>query len=398
MALAVVGAVAAFLAVWVVLHHGFYTHRQIVDTPVYVTYGNEIAQGKVPYRDFAVEYPPAALPVFAIPSVGHAPSSFVTYRRIFETLMWLCGALTLLAAAGALAGLGAGARRTAAALGFAALVPLALGSVILSRFDLWPTLFCVAGLAALVRDRSRVGLGLLGFAIAAKLWPGVVAPVALAYVWRRHGRREALVSLGILLGVVAAWFVPFVLVSPSGVWHSLSGQLTRPLQIESLGSSLLLAAHQAFGLGITMVSSHGSQNLDGSLATGVGIVQSLVQIAVLVGLWAAFARRPEPSGEDLVRFSAAAVCAFIALGKVLSPQFLIWLLPLVPLVGGRRGVRAAALLAVACVLTQLWFPFRYWDLVAFKALPSWLLLARDLALVALLAVLAGPALRVRDAD
>ena len=336
--------------------------------------------------------------MFAVPSVGHAPASFVTYRRIFETLMWLCGALTLLAAAAALGGLGAGARRTAAALGFVALVPLALGSVILSRFDLWPTMFCVGALAALVRGRSRVGLGLLGLAIAAKLWPGVVAPIALAYVWHRHGRREALVSLGVLVGVVAAWFVPFLILSPGGVWHSFSGQLTRPLQIESLGSSLLLVAHQAFGLGITMVSSHGSQNLDGSLAKGVGIVQSLVQIAVLVGLWVVFARRREPSGEDLVRFSAAAVCAFVALGKVLSPQFLIWLLPLVPLVGGRRGVRAAVLLAVACVLTQLWFPFRYWDLVAFQALPSWLVLARDLALVSLLAVLAAPALRVRNAD
>jgi hypothetical protein len=42
------------------------------------------------------------------------------------------------------------------------------------------------------------------------------------------------------------------------------------------------------------------------------------------------------------------------------------------------------------LLTQLWFPIRYWDLVAFEALPSWLVLARDLTLVALLAVLVFP--------
>jgi hypothetical protein len=98
-------------------------------------------------------------------------------------------------------------------------------------------------------------------------------------------------------------------------------------------------------------------------------------------------RRPE-SPDELVRWSAAALVAFVALGKVLSPQFLIWLVPVVPLVAGLRGLRAAAVLAASLVLTQLWFPSRYWDLVReLDPLPSGLVLARDLTLLALLAVL-----------
>ena len=43
------------------------------------------------------------------------------------------------------------------------------------------------------------------------------------------------------------------------------------------------------------------------------------------------------------------------------------------------------------LLTQLWFPIRYWDLANdLKAFPSWLVLARDLVLLALLAVLLVP--------
>ena len=63
--------------------------------------------------------------------------------------------------------------------------------------------------------------------------------------------------------------------------------------------------------------------------------------------------------------------------------------------------RARVLLAGALVLTQLWFPFRYWDLVReFDPLTSWLVVARDLVLVALLVVVAKAAadaheLRVR---
>jgi len=88
---------------------------------------------------------------------------------------------------------------------------------------------------------------------------------------------------------------------------------------------------------------------------------------------------------------AGAVCAFVALGKVLSPQYLIWLAPLVPLVRGRRGLVAGSLLALAMVLTQLWFPYRYLRLATeFDARASWLVLARDLVLVALLAALVWP--------
>ena len=95
--------------------------------------------------------------------------------------------------------------------------------------------------------------------------------------------------------------------------------------------------------------------------------------------------------------AAAAVCAFVALGKVLSPQFLIWLVPLVPLVRGRRGVTASTLLGAALVLTQLWFPFRYWELAReFDPLASFLVLARDLVLLALLALLALPLRHARD--
>jgi hypothetical protein len=386
-------AAAVFLASLTVLHWGFYQHNLILDTVEYHRYGNAMLDGQVPYRDFGVEYPPGALPVFAAPATGH--DGFSLYNREFQVLMALCGIGALFAMTLALRSLAASAERMAAALAFAALAPLVLGSVILYRYDLWPAALAVGGLAAVLAGRERLGFASLGLGIAAKVFPAVLIPPAFAYVWRTHGRREALLCLGVAAAVVAVVILPFLALAPHGVWDSVVRQATRPLQIESLASAVLLAAHQVSGLAITMESSRGSQNLSGSLPDALGTASSALLVVALLGIWAAAARGPA-TPERLVRFSAASVVAFVSLGKVLSPQFLIWLIPLVPLVRGRRGLAASGLLGLALLLTQLWFPIRYWDLVAFEAVPSWLVLARDLTLLVLLAVLVVPMGRERE--
>jgi uncharacterized membrane protein len=384
-------AVAVFLASLTVLHWGFYQHNLILDTVEYHRYGNAIVHGHVPYRDFAVEYPPGALPAFVVPVLAYAGFGF--YNRAFQILMALCGVGALLAMTVALRSLGASVQRTAAALAFAALAPLVLGSVILYRYDLWPAALTVAGLAAILAGRERLGFASLGLGLAAKVFPAVVLPPALVYVWRTRGRRDALICLGLAAAVVALVLVPFLALAPGGLWDSVVHQTTRPLQIESLASGVLLAAHQVGGLSITMESSHGSQNLAGSLPHALGTVSTVLLVVALLAIWLAAARGPA-TPERLVRFSAASLVAFVALSKVLSPQFLIWLIPIVPLVRGRRGLVASALLGLALLLTQLWFPIRYWDLaLQFAAFPSWAVLARDLVLLALLATLLVPTRR-----
>jgi Glycosyltransferase family 87 len=385
-AAATLAAVALFLVGWAVLHRGFFTHDAIVDTPVYERYGAAIDSGDVPYRDFAVEYPPGALPVFVLPALRGARGD--TFRRRFELLMAFLGETMIICVAVALVALGACRRWLLAALGFVAVAAVALGPVVLSRFDLWPAALTVAALATLVSGRPRLGHVALGAALAAKLYPAVLVPLTLVYVFRRKGRREAAVCGGLLLAVIAAVFVPFLALAPHGVWDSVWNQASRPLQIESLGAALLLAGHHVFGIGLTMDSSHGSQNLAGGAPDALAVTLTFLQAAALIAVWILFARGPA-TRERLLLASAAALVAFVALGKVLSPQFLIWLIPVVPLVRGRRGLTASLLLAAALVVTQLWFPYRYWDLaLRFGTLESWLVLLRDLVLVALFVVLA----------
>jgi hypothetical protein len=382
---------AVFLASWALLHVGFYERDQIRDTPVYQGYGDRMVDGEMPYRDFRLEYPPGALPTFALPSVTASEGDGSAYRRGFETLMWISGAICLLGVMATLASLGASRRRFLAASGFVALAPLALGSVILSRFDLWPAALTALALALLVSGRGRLGLGALGLGAATKLYPALLAPLAIAYLWRLRGRREALVGAAVFAAAAAVVIYPFAVLSPDGVWEVLDRQWSRGLQIESLGSAVLLAAHHVGGLGIEMEASGGSQNLVGTAPDVFAALHSIAQVVAVAAVWVGFAAGPVDR-ERLVRCSALVVCVFVALGKVLSPQFLIWLIPLVPLVRGRRGLAASGLLGVALVLTQLWFPYRYWDFaLEFDQVSSWLVLGRDLVLLALVAALAWPA-------
>ena len=359
-------AAGLFLVCWGLVHRFFWAHGQLVDWPTYRNYGDAIVHhGLVPYRDFAVEYPPGALPVFALPSlVGDYASSFAW-------LMAACGvALVVVVAA---------IRRGAAF--YVALAPVLAGSLILSRFDLWPALLAAAALAALLREHHRLGWALLGAAVAAKLWPLVLVPLALVWSARRGRASAALAGLA----VAAAAFAPFALVAPHGLWSSLSGQASRPLQIESLGAAILTT----FGHP-RIVTTHGSQNVAGHGLVATAF--SVLQVAVLVALWIAFARGPA-TRERFLRYVAACVCAFVAFGKVLSPQFLLWLIPLVPLVAGRRGAGAVALLTASLLLTQVWFPQRYWDYAGSFHL-AWVVLLRDLVLVGLLSLLVWPGRRL----
>ena len=107
-------------------------------------------------------------------------------------------------------------------------------------------------------------------------------------------------------------------------------------------------------------------------------------------------RRKRDLREDLIRYSAATVTIVLVLGTILSPQYVVWLIPLVPLVGGQSGVAATLFFVVAAALTNVWIPngyFEYQD--GLPAGPASLLLARNLALVATAVALILPVVASR---
>lgn len=404
---------ASFALVWSGARNG-----SAWDTDVYEGYGALMRHGEVPYRDFRVEYPPGALPTFALPSaiatpagarvwepVMNVPARRYAFRFGLEMIALLCATIALTAAS--LRALRASVGHVALAFALVALSPLLLGDLVFTRFDPWPAALTAAVLAALLHDRTRLAGVVLGIAIATKLYPALLLPLAVAWVWRRRGAREGIVILAATAATTAAVFAPFLILSPGGAWWPVREQLTRGLQGESVGASILSALHvltfqlHAHGVPVPVAPLHlvesagalHSSEILGSAGAVVGALSGALTLAVVVWATAALARSPA-SGDHLVRFAAVVLAAQLALGRVLSPQFVIWLLPIVPLVIGRRGRAASALLTATLLLTHLWFPGPYRDyvnnVVSGGAGPAGLLLIRNAVLVGLFLTLLLP--------
>jgi hypothetical protein len=292
-------------------------------------------------------------------------------------------------------------------MGVVALSPLLIGEVFPGRFDVWPAALTAAALAASVRSRYRLGSAALGLGVATKIYPVLLVPVLVIVVARQRGLREAALTAVIATGAAVAVFLPFAIASFAGTWQALRIQFQGGLQIESLASSLLVAASHLGGklaaLGLPPPSALTNRAIETGIhrsvlvGAGVDATATVMSLLLAVALVALFVRLAVSSGdprEDLVRYAAAVIATTLVLGTTLSPQYLIWLIPLVPLVGGKRGAAATALFAGAALLTRFWFPSGYHSYEnGLGAGPVALLLARNLTLLATALVLVLPAVR-----
>ena len=256
------------------------------------------------------------------------------------------------------------------------LAPVAMGPVFLNRYDPIAALIVSVALVAVLRGKERTSGALLGVGTAMKLYPAVLLPI---FARRAGSLRRA----GAAYLVAAAVLVlPFFAIAPGGVGYSLWTQLRRHLQIESLGASILLVGSN---LGLHHVNwikgKPGSIDLGGGTANAVAAISSVASIAlVLLVAWAYW--RAADSDARLVTATASAIAAFTVFGKVLSPQYLTWLVPLVPLTAGRRGLWATGSFLVALALSMPEYLFWGRHGVEHQNWTVYLLLFRDGLLVA----------------
>lgn len=363
-----------------------WSDESVGDLGVRSAFAALMLDGEVPYRDFLFEYPPLAAPAIALP--GLLGTEEEAYRAGMALAAFLL-AVGVVLLAGALARRTGGSPR--AAMLVVAASPLLLGAVVRLHFDLLPAALTLGALLAVVAGRRTGGLVLLGVAVMTKGFPIVAAPVFLGWLWGRAGGRTALRSLAAfsstLLVLGGTWFA----LSPDGALDSLAYQVDRPVQVESSPGSVLFLAGAVGGEDPVVIQSHRAagllHELDGPVgAAFVAILIAVVGILVMVATRIARGSQPEVADRGLVLAALTAVAAFAAFGRVLSPQYLVWVMPLLGLAVAWRLPWLAAAAALACVLTLVEFPFHYLDLLAREPFAVGVTAARNAALAAVVAI------------
>jgi hypothetical protein len=364
-----------------------FSDQRVNDLFVYRQFAAPVLDGALPYRDVFLEYPPLAAPAIALP--GLVGTGEQVFEGAFAGWTLLLAAAVVLLTGALAAGTGGRARR---ALLAAAAMPLLCGAMVRTHFDLAPVALMLAALLLLVRARPRLGLAVLGLGAMTKGFPLLAAPPALAWLAARGERRQALEAAASLAAVLVALAAVALALSPGGAADALSYQLDRPVQVESTQAGVLLALD---GLGAGEARSVSSHRSDGLVHQADRVVSALF-LVLLVAAIAACTAYARTGAREMVLASLGAVAAYVALGPVLSPQYLIWLVPLgaLALAWGMHGL--AATMGAAAVLTQVEFPARYFDVVDREPGAVALVGLRDATLLLALSLLAAAAVRSRS--
>ncbi len=307
------------------------------DVQLYEHYARLAWSGQLGDSPFFDWYPPPALVLLGLPLVAGTGPAYA-FALAAEMLVVAClGILLVTRVAGRI---GADERVT---LLYAALV--AVSAVVIAwRYDIVPAVLVLAAYTATIFSRWVLGGVSLGIAAGLKLYAAILAPLYVLWAWRHGGPRGALhLALGVAVAGLAS-LASYLLFPGASPFDPLAFTAARPVQLESIAGGVIgLAA--ALGIGDASVSfGFGSYNLDG----------------------------------PAVETAEAVLLALLVTHKVLSTQYLVWVLPLVPLATG--WVRG--LLTVAIVLTAIVFPWLYSALVTLEPVPAAVVFARNLLLIA----------------
>jgi len=305
-------------------------------TDIYPLYfGEGLSAGKVPYVGHPVEYPVLIGGAMQLAAwlVHPITNPFVRGREFFDVTIVL---LSVFFAAGVLAtGYLAGRSRRWTALGVALAPAVILGAFV--NWDLIAMGLAMLGMAAWAARRGVLAGVLIGLAVATKFYPVLFLGPLLLLCLRAGRMREFWVTAG---SAAAAWLVvnvPVIIIAPAG-WARF--YLLSETRSADWGSIWYFFETERWPF------------VDTTSVHSLNAISSLVFLAACVGLALLIMAAPRRPRVAQVFFLVLAV--FLLSNKVWSPQYVVWLAPLVVLARPRFGGYALWQLAEVGYFFAIW--------------------------------------------
>jgi len=381
--LVAIAAVASAVLFTRVYPGPLYAYQIVGGDQLYFRYATHAVWGELPYVSIGMEYPPLALVPFGLPRLLTADPFVWERLYTWEMLAWSWLALALLGWATLRQG-----RSLVRTLGLYLLALVAIGPLITQRYDLVPAVLALLAMVAYQDGRYREAWLAVAVGALTKLYSLVLVPLFLIDLWRRRERGALLFGLASLaaLSLAAAAGVVFL---PMPMQRLFGYHWGRGAEVESLYANLGLLAHVLGGSPSAAYYGAGSVNLAAPLTDALTPYSTAITAAGLLSVYAAYYLGwPRHRGQPraLFAYGTASILVFILGNKVLSPQYLIWLLPLLPLAGS--GL-ANLLFLVAAALTALIYPAHFQEFYTATPLVVGMLTARNLLLIAVCFLLLG---------
>jgi hypothetical protein len=326
----------------------FYMHSRygFGDVRLYHRYAQAFWLGSPPLHSLPAEYPVLSLLPFTLTLLPPIPDYVTVYG------LWML----VLLGAGYLAVRHLESARAAQVMA----VYLVLGcfATVLGRFDLVPAATTVVAYWAARERRFTLAYAVLAAGTLIKLYPLLLVPVVALEQYRVLGPGRlwappprALMRGVALFGVtVAIGFGLSALLNPGGWLSPFTFNSVRPLQVESVPASLLWLSGLA-GLPVAPDHSFHSYNVTGLLGRDLSLLAGLgLAGGCLAVYWLHLRGR-----LSLVRAITLCMLVVVCTGRVFSPQYLIWVLPLVAIAEAEYDLIWLAI----CLLTTLIFPYAY---------------------------------------
>ncbi len=336
------------------------------DVGLYFGWAEKYYQNLIPFKDYQIEYPPFAL-IFMLLPYFFGGRSIETYRIVFSVINGLlllipCVFFILYQ------------KKYWKALVFIGLLLLFPAEIIFQRIDVQMAILMFLSLASFEEKQVNTAVVFLALATSLKFIPIILLPVLILLI--RNPKKMVWPAV-IFLTTIGITLLPFFLrgVTVSEALYFWDYNKNREIQLESTWSTLGMIFFQP----VNVYTAYGAKNLEfavSKILAGWAIYVSVLSLLVVYGVsyWKKM--------NNTYLIACLSLMVLILFNKVFSPQYLLWIIPLIPALmeplTRLHRILFGSLMAAIIVFTHLVVPVYYLQLIELQPFAVVLLSIRNI--------------------